>query len=82
VAIIEIMIPTITMTTAISIRVKPNRFINFENDDLEESIVFIAFTFNGFVLITRTIRKHTVFYMKTKQMSMQTRKIEFSQGKL
>jgi len=55
VAIIEIMIPTITMTTAISIRVNPDRFANFENNDLDEIIVFTVLTFNGYVCSNRKV---------------------------
>ena len=48
-AIIEIMIPTITMTTAISIRVNPDRFVNLENGDLDKIMALTVFTFNGFL---------------------------------
>jgi len=37
------------MTTAISIRVNPDRLVNFENGDLDKMIVVTVFTFNGFI---------------------------------
>jgi len=65
VATIDIRIPTTTMTTAISIRVNPDRFVNFENNDLDEIIFFTVFTFNGFVCSTHKHRQWKIKYSET-----------------